>query len=78
MPKLITGNSNHFELDFNDGEIQYKTSIDVEGDRLTPALIKRLVYTNVAMMDDYLPGIQAVVAGQDPVCHHGRSPSRNG
>jgi hypothetical protein len=56
----------NFELDFNDGEIRYKTSIDVEGDRLTPALIKRLVYTNVAMMDEYLPGIQAVLAGATP------------
>lgn len=57
----IIGN---FELDFSDGEIRYKTSIDVEGDRLTPALIKRLVYTNVAMMDQYLPGIQAVIEQQ--------------
>jgi hypothetical protein len=56
----------NFELDFNDGEIRYKTSIDVEGDRLTPALIKRLVYTNVAMMDEYLPGIEAVLAGEKP------------
>ncbi|MBD1867171.1 YbjN domain-containing protein [Cyanobacteria bacterium FACHB-471] len=51
----------NFELDFNDGEIRYKTSIDVEGDRLTFALIKRLVYTNVMMMDEYLPGIKAVI-----------------
>jgi hypothetical protein len=51
----------NFELDYTDGEIRYKTSIDVEGDRLTPVLIKRLVYTNVAMMDEYLPGIRAVV-----------------
>jgi len=53
----------NFELDFNDGEIRYKTSIDVEGDRLTSALIKNLVYTNVMMMDTYLPGIQAVLEG---------------
>jgi hypothetical protein len=51
----------NFELDLNDGEIRYKTSIDVEGDRLSHALIKRLVYTNVAMMDEYLPGIKAVI-----------------
>jgi len=51
----------NFELDFTDGEIRYKTSIDVEGDRLTPALIKNLVYTNVSMMDEYLPGIKAVI-----------------
>ncbi|MGK7894318.1 MAG: YbjN domain-containing protein, partial [Xenococcus sp. (in: cyanobacteria)] len=29
---MIIGN---FELDFNDGEIRYKTSIDIEGDRLS-------------------------------------------
>jgi hypothetical protein len=55
---LLIGN---FELDFNDGEIRYKTSIDVEGDRLSHALIKRLVYTNVTMMDEYIPGIKAVI-----------------
>jgi hypothetical protein len=59
----IIGN---FELDYTDGEIRYKTSIDVEGDRLTPALIHRLVYTNITMMDEYIPGIQSVLAGQDP------------
>jgi hypothetical protein len=57
---MMNGN---FELDFNDGEIRYKTSIDVEGDRLTPALIKNLVYTNVTMMDEYLPGIMSVING---------------
>jgi hypothetical protein len=57
---MMNGN---FELDFNDGEIRYKTSIDVEGDRLTPALIKNLVYTNVTMMDEYLPGIISVING---------------
>ena len=55
---LILGN---FELDFNDGEIRYKTSIDVEDDRLTAALIRNLVYTNVLTMDQYLPGILAVL-----------------
>jgi hypothetical protein len=55
---MIIGN---FELNFADGEIRYKTSIDVEGDRLTSALIKRLVYANVMMMDEYLPGIMSVI-----------------
>jgi hypothetical protein len=58
---LILGN---FELDFDDGEIRYKTSIDVTNDFLNQALIKQLVYTNVSMMDEYLPGIQAVIAGE--------------
>ena len=55
---LIIGN---FEMDFTDGEIRYKTSIDVEGDLLSQSLVKRLVYTNVTLMDKYLPGIIAVV-----------------
>lgn len=50
----------NFELDFEDGEIRYKTSIDVEGDRLTTALVKNLVYVNVTVMDKYLPGIVAI------------------
>jgi hypothetical protein len=58
---MIIGN---FELDFADGEIRYKTSIDVDGDTLTSALIKRLVYANVTMMDEYLPGIMSVIYGE--------------
>ncbi|MEL7038229.1 MAG: YbjN domain-containing protein [Cyanobacteria bacterium J06592_8] len=57
----IIGN---FELDFSDGEIRFKTSIDVEGDALSSALIQPLVYTNVMMMDEYLPGILAVLSGE--------------
>lgn len=57
---MMIGN---FELDFKDGEISYKTSIDIEGDRLSTALIKRLVYANVMMMDEYLPGIFSVIYG---------------
>ncbi|MEH2174854.1 YbjN domain-containing protein [Nostoc sp.] len=57
---MIIGN---FELDFTDGEISYKTSIDVEGDRLSFALIQRVVYANVTMMDEYLPGIMSVIYG---------------
>jgi hypothetical protein len=57
---LLIGN---FELDFNDGEIRYKTSIDVEGDRPSPALVQQLVYANVLTMDRYLPGIMTVIYG---------------
>jgi hypothetical protein len=55
---MIIGN---FELDFTDGEICYKTSIDVEGSNLTFSLIQKLVYANVTMMDEYLPGILSVI-----------------
>ncbi len=53
----------NFELDFSDGEIRYKTSIDVEGGQLTPALVRPLVYASVLMMDRYLPGIMSVIYG---------------
>ena len=61
---LIIGN---FELDYNDGEIRYKTSIDVEGDRLSKALLEQLVYANLTITDRYLPGVMAVLYGDvDP------------
>ena len=57
---MILGN---FEQDMEDGEIRYKTSIDVEGSILTPNLIHQLVACNVHMMDQYLPGVMAVAFG---------------
>ncbi len=57
---LMYGN---FEMDYSDGEVRFKTSIDVQDDRLTSGLIKPLIYANIALMDKYLPGIMAVVYG---------------
>lgn len=53
----------NFEMDFSDGEVRYKTSIDVEGGELTFKMWKSLVYTNVLTMDKYFPGIMSVVYG---------------
>lgn len=50
----------NFEMDMDDGEIRYKTSIDVTGDELTVPLMRQMVYTNLLNMDKYLPGIQSV------------------
>jgi hypothetical protein len=62
---MILGN---FELDFRDGEVRYKTSLDVEGAELTSALIRQCVYANVLMMDRYLPGLYAILSdGLSPV-----------
>jgi len=58
---MILGN---FELDFSDGEVRYKTSIDVEDGELTTGMVKRLVYANVLMMDKYLPGVMDVMHGR--------------
>ena len=54
---LVLGN---FELDMGDGELRFKTSIDVEGTELTHELAKPIIYANVLTMDDYAPGIKAV------------------
>ena len=59
---MIMGN---FELDFTDGEIRYKTSLDSNGEPLTEALIRPVVYANVMMMAKYLPGIMKLVYGDD-------------
>lgn len=56
--ELVIGN---FEMDLNDGEIRYKTSVDVEGDELSPALIRQIVYYNVMTMNKYLPGLMSVL-----------------
>lgn len=61
---LTLGN---FEMDFADGEVRYKTGVDVEGGQLTKQMVKTLVYVNVLMMDKYLPGIMSVIyAGMPP------------
>ena len=55
---LVIGN---FELDVDRGELRYRTSIDVEGDRLTPALLTHVVHANVLTMDRHLPGLVSVI-----------------
>ena len=56
---MIIGN---FELDFNDGEIRFKTSLDARSGDLTLATVSQMVYANVTAMDQYLPGIEAILA----------------
>jgi hypothetical protein len=57
---LVLGN---FELDFDDGEVRFKTSIDVEGGDLTTKMVENLIYSNVLAMDRYFPGLMAVLYG---------------
>jgi len=53
----------NFEMDFSDGEVRYKSSLDFEGATLSPDLIKHAIYPAVQTMDRYLPGMMAVVYG---------------
>jgi hypothetical protein len=50
-----------FELDFDDGEVRFKTSIDVTDDRLSVSLFRSLAINNLAMMDQFLPSLKAVI-----------------
>ena len=51
----------NFEMDFEDGEVRFRTSIDFEGHGLSHPLVSNHVYPNVWMMDRYLPGLFAIV-----------------
>ncbi len=50
-------------MDFGDGEIRYKTSIDVEGGSLSRHQIHSLIYTNVEMVERYFSGLMMVMEG---------------
>jgi hypothetical protein len=55
----------NFEMDIDDGEVRFKTSIDVEKTELNRELVSNLVYANVWTMDRYLPGILTVTYGSE-------------
>jgi hypothetical protein len=57
-------NIGNFEMDFDDGEVRYKTSIDVTLDRLTSGLIDPLVQASFVAMDDYLPSLKSILKGE--------------
>ncbi len=58
---MILGN---FELDMSDGEVRFKTSINVgENGTLTAELIRPVVIVNFGMMDRYFAGLMAVAFG---------------
>ncbi len=50
-----------FEMDFADGNIRFRTYLDVTGHTPGPLLINQVVYANVLTMDKYLPAIRAVI-----------------
>ena len=58
---LVIGN---FELDYADGEIRFKTSVQLNEGELHAGLLHPLVYGNLDTMDRYLPGLHAVIALQ--------------
>lgn len=54
----------NFEFDFSEGELRFKTSADIGATGWTIELVKLLFYANGAATDRYLPGIEAVMNGE--------------
>ena len=53
----------NFELDLNDGEVRYKSSLDFEGHELPNRLISNAIYPAVTTMDRYFPSLMRVAFG---------------
>ena len=53
----------NLEMDFSDGEIRYKSSLDFEEETLTSQFIKMATYPAVQTLDHYTPGLMAVIYG---------------
>lgn len=51
----------HFEVDFADGEVRYRTVLNIADGVLTTRMLAALMYPTVHTSDDYLPGIMGVV-----------------
>ena len=56
----IIGN---FEMDFTDGEIRYKTSLDYQEINITSTLISNLIDANIVSMDKAIPSIMGLLYG---------------
>jgi hypothetical protein len=62
---MLVGN---FELDMNDGDVRFKTSVCVAGGALSPGMIRKVVSYNLSTLDRYLTGLNKVVYGDaDPI-----------
>ncbi len=53
----------NFEMDYSDGEIRCKSSLDFEDSTLDNQLIRNVMYPAVHSMDFYLPGLMSVMYG---------------
>jgi hypothetical protein len=57
----------NFEIDMNDGELRYKSSLDFRDATLTDELLRNAIYPACTTLDRYVPGLMAVsFANSDP------------
>lgn len=50
-----------FELDFEDGEVRFKTSLDINEAPLSYGLLRPLLYVNLSTFDHYYRGIVRLI-----------------
>ena len=55
----------NFELDLSDGEIRFKTSVDLEGAEFTSTVFRNLLHTNLSTADRYYPGLMRMLWSDD-------------
>jgi hypothetical protein len=53
----------NFEMDYADGEVRFKSSLDFELEVLSDLLIRHAIYPAVRTLDKYLPGLMKVAFG---------------
>lgn len=53
----------NFEMDFNTGDIRFRTGIEVPEGNLDLSVVRAMAYTNVRTMDRYFTGVLSVVHG---------------
>lgn len=51
----------NLEMDFSDGEVRYRSSIDVEGGTLTSKMVHTLTYLSASCIDKVQPYIMKIV-----------------
>ena len=56
----------NFEIDMNDGEINFKNSLDISDGQLTGKMVQTLIVFSLECLNRYLPGIREVVNGAEP------------
>ena len=54
-------NLGNFDMDMDDGELGYKVSADLEGGTLSTDMVGNMVGAGVSTMDQYYPGLMAVL-----------------
>ncbi len=54
-------NIGNFEFDVTQGELRFKTSVQVQPDQFTHELFQSLIHHNVLVVDEYYPGIRSIV-----------------